>query len=71
MSNEKQKDKALKPSSIFVPIDWGTHVTCSDCGEKYERGIANVLSHMVVCTHQFTEDIEHELIKPKQLPNGK
>lgn len=70
MSNEKQKDKALKPSSIFVPIDWGTHVRCEKCGDEIKRGLANYTEHYFQCNGAKTEDATFKILEPKQLPSN-
>lgn len=44
------------------PFTLESYIICQDCGERVERGIANIADHHFKCTHQKTEDADFEII---------
>ncbi len=65
-----KKIKPIKPD-VFIPIQWGTHITCPDCGTEVERGVNNYATHKLdFCIETVLEDAECEVIEPKQIENN-
>lgn len=56
-----EQDKTFEPNSIFIPVDWGKQKPLEEIlNESY-----NYFMELL------TEDISHEIVEPKLLPESK